>query len=478
MAHVHGGHEPTVPRRIRRILAAVAGGLAVVTAIGVVALWPDTGQLNDVRAASAEGGFFASDVYSATVVDVAGPAPCGVAEDSVVPEGGEFEIPPCVAVTYRIDAGPDAGEERTQEFTVDDPDTPRNEGVTTPVFSEGDGIVVGFIEDAEEGFDYQYLDRQRRGSLLFLVVVFSLVVIALGAFRGFLALIGLAASLLVVLGFVLPSILTGNSPVLVAVVGSAAVAFAALYIAHGFTPLTTVALLGTMASLVLVVVLSIIFTELGQFSGFISEEALSLSSIIENAGSEITIDARGLLLAGAVIGALGALDDMTVTQASAVAELRAADPDMSRRRVARSAMRIGRDHVASTVNTLALAYAGAAMPLLILFILSSQSLGTVANNEIVASEILRTLVGSVGLVASVPITTWLATLVIPPGVDATPPADTSTSRRQRREAGRRRRRGQRGYQEVDVPDAPDVSSPDEPRADETEEDFWGDRLGP
>ena len=136
--------------------------------------------------------------------------------------------------------------------------------------------------------------------------------------------------------------------------------------------------------------------------------------------AQSTIDLRGLVLAGVVIGALGAIDDMTVTQVAAVGELHRANPRMGRPGLHRSAMRIGRDHVASTVNTLALAYAGASIPLLLLFVLSQQSLGSVANGEVVATEIVRTLVGSIGLVSAVPITTWLAVHTLP-GAPLTPP---------------------------------------------------------
>ena len=154
---------------------------------------------------------------------------------------------------------------------------------------------------------------------------------------------------------------------------------------------------------------------LAGITGFGSEEAFVVSAL----GTQI--DLRGLVLGGIVIGALGAIDDMTVTQASAVWELRATDPGISRKSLLRSGMRIGRDHVASTVNTLVLAYAGASMPLLILFVLSEQSFGTVANSEVLATEIVRTLVGSIGLVVSVPITTWLAvTLAGPNGSHRVP----------------------------------------------------------
>jgi uncharacterized membrane protein len=146
---------------------------------------------------------------------------------------------------------------------------------------------------------------------------------------------------------------------------------------------------------------------LAQLSGFASEEA-----VVVQVGAA-RIDLAGIILGGVVIGALGAIDDMTVTQASAVWELRAANPSMSRRSLARSGLRIGRDHVASTVNTLALAYAGASMPVLLLLVLSGQAVATVVSGEVIATEIVRTLVGSIGLVAAVPLTTWLAAAAVP-----------------------------------------------------------------
>jgi uncharacterized membrane protein len=233
-------------------------------------------------------------------------------------------------------------------------------------------------------------------------VLFGVAVVALGRFRGLAALAGLAVSIGVLIAFVLPAILDGRNPLAVAIVGSAAIAFLALYLAHGFTTMTTVALLGTLGALALTAILAQVFVGLTELSGFASEEAIVVQIGAAN------IDLRGIILGGVVIGALGAIDDMTVTQASAIWELRAASPRMSRGDLLRSGLRIGRDHVASTVNTLALAYAGASMPVMLLLVLSRQSLGTVANGEVIATEIVRTLVGSVGLVAAVPLTTWLA----------------------------------------------------------------------
>jgi uncharacterized membrane protein len=165
--------------------------------------------------------------------------------------------------------------------------------------------------------------------------------------------------------------------------------------------MTTVALLGTLAALAVTALLAWGTLEAARFTGFSSD----VSFILTFAG---TINVQGLLLAGVVLGSLGAIDDVTVTQASAVWEIRAASPEMPPDRLFRSGMRVGRDHVASTVNTLLLAYVGASMPLLLFFVLAGQSLGTSLNTEIVAVEVVRTLVGSIGLVAAVPLTTWLA----------------------------------------------------------------------
>jgi uncharacterized membrane protein len=392
-------HEVALSAFARRALVVAAVVVAVI--LGVSMLVIKLGS--DVETTAPD--FLAGKVYEARVVEV-----------RVEPCGGESTID-CEAVDVQLTQGPDDGEIRTLSFSIDSP--------SSPDLGSGDRVVLSYSEDADEGFEYAYADRQRRPVLLAAAIVFAVAVVLLGRLRGLAALAGLAVSLAVILEFVLPAILDGRSPVLVAVLGSAAIAYVALYLAHGFTTLTTVALFGTLVSLALTVVLSALFTALADFSGFASEEALLIGQLARD------VDISGLVLGGIVIGALGALDDVTITQASAVAELRDANPAMPRRAIYASAIRIGRDHIASTVNTLALAYAGAALPVLLLFVLSEQSLGTVANSEVMATEIVRTLVGSIGLVASVPITTWLAARVVggpaPPAApgDSTQDADAA-----------------------------------------------------
>lgn len=393
--HTHDGFE--VPVRTRRRLAAVAIGLALLTALGALVLRPTGGDRPDLRQLG-----LSSDLYEARVTATE-EAPCSGTrpQDLVV----------CDVVTVELEEGPDAGETETMEIPLGSANPGLGEGdrivVTATGAQEGSQGVSGPSERGAQGPAYDFADRQRRPVLLGLAVLFALVVVMLGRLRGLAALGGLVGSIAVLLTFVLPAIIDGRPPVFVAIVGAAAIAFLGLYLAHGFGPMTTVALIGTLAALALTALLAAVFVALAHFSGFATEEAFFL----EAAGGNI--DLEGLMLAGVVIGALGAIDDMTVTQASAVWELRAADPGMTGPDLYAAGIRIGRDHVASTVNTLLLAYAGASMPLLLLFVLSAQSLGTVANAEIVATEIVRTLVGSIGLVSAVPLTTWLAARVVP-----------------------------------------------------------------
>jgi uncharacterized membrane protein len=432
--HDHAAVDAAVSVRARRVVTGVAIVLGVLTLAGVAVLWPRHDPHRGLRSLHA-----VRDVYEATTIAVHR-GPCGSA-------GGDTSQR-CTRIRFRLDQGPDSGQYRTIEFA---------QTASAPDVGAGDKVVLNHIEDATRGFDYTYNDRQRRSVLVWLTVLFGVVVIALGRWRGVAALVALGASIAVILAFILPSMLDGNNAQLVAIVGASAVAFLALYVSNGLRPLTTVALLGTLSALALTVVLATAFTDLAHFTGAQNEDALLVSI------GTSSIDLKSLVLAGMVLGALGALNDITVTQASAVGELRLHNPTMSRRKLYRSGLSIGRDHISSTVNTLALAYAGASLPLLMLFTLSAQSLGTVANGEVVAVEIVATLVGSIGLVAAVPVSTALAVLV---ASDATAP-----SRPHRRRRGRRNRRDQEG---LAVP--PPVEKPDtRPGQDllaPVEREFW------
>jgi uncharacterized membrane protein len=366
-----------------RAVASLALVALAATAIGIVRLWPREkpedvlGQVGVIRQT------YEGEVTAATPTACPG-------------ETGAFT---CQEVRVILLGGPDQGSVVTLQYTATG---------QTRALSAGDKVILGHQPEADPRFEYVFFERDRKSVLFWLAGLFAVAVVALGRVRGLAALAGLVASFVVLLQFVLPAILDGRSPVLVSVVGASAIAFLALYLAHGFRPLTTVALLGTLASLGLTAALATVFVDLAGFTGSTSDEA---TLVTIGAGQ---IDLRGLVLGGVIIGALGAIDDMTVTQASAVWELRRSNPEMTTMALFRAGMRIGRDHVASTVNTLVLAYVGASMPLLLLFILTRQSLGTVANGEIAATEIVRTLVGSIGLVASVPLTTWLAARTVRP----------------------------------------------------------------
>lgn len=350
-------------------------GIAVAVLIGIVTLWPDPPPDVDSALLGVSTEVYAADVAQALEI------PCSYAPEDQ-----------CVVYVFDLLEGPSAGGVASQEFAL---------MPSTPVLDVGDGVVLNYTPNAPATFQYQYADRDRSTLLVWLTVGFAAAVIGLGRIRGLAALGGLAISVVILLAFIVPAIRGGSSPVLVATFGASAIALVSLYLAHGFNPLTHVALLGTTAALGITILLSAVTTAAAEFSGFASEESLYLT-LIEG------IDVRGLLLAGIVLGALGALDDVTVTQASTVWEIRRANADLGTAELFAAGLRVGRDHIASTVNTLLLAYAGASIPLLVLFSVASQPIGVIANSEVVATEIVRTLVGSIGLVAAVPITTGLA----------------------------------------------------------------------
>ncbi|MBM3662852.1 MAG: YibE/F family protein [Actinobacteria bacterium] len=395
---------------LRRRLNLIGAGLFVVTLVGVAFWWPHSDRRADPGSLGVADGYFDATVTAVDPFDCPGTAPStvdpgssgesGGATKTTSPVAGSSSEPAvCLTVTFLLEQGPDAGEERTVELF---------DWAPYPEVEVGDQLVVPYLEDALPEYQYaQSFERERRWPLVALAIAFAVLVVVQGGLRGFAALAGLVASIGVIVVFVLPALVGGEPPVPVAIAAASLVAYLALYLAHGFSPLTTVALLGTLASLVLVGVLSWVFTELTVLSG-LSEEAQYIRAF----GGDLEFG--GLLLAGIILGALGALDDMTVTQASAVAELRRADPTMGFAALYRAGSRIGRDHIASTVNTLALAYAGASLPLLVLFIEYDRPLSRVLTSEVVATELVRTLVGSIGLVASVPLTTLLAARLVAP----------------------------------------------------------------
>jgi uncharacterized membrane protein len=357
--------------------------LGLLTVGGVVALWP--GELPDL---GAELGTV-DDLVDARVVEVErGPCPGTTAELRIN----------CAFPTVELLEGPDAG----QTLRLGQP---LSEAPGSPTVEEGERIVLSYQAGPDPDFRYAFSDRERRTPLFVLGGLFVIAVLLLGRLQGLRALIGLGLSFGIMVVFVLPAVLDGQNPLAVALVGSSLIAFVSLYLAHGLNARTTTALLGSLASLALVGLLGALFVAWSRFTGFADEDALFLNI------ASGQIDLQGLLLAGLVIGALGVLDDVTITQASAVWELQEANPRYGRLDLYRSAIRIGRDHIASTVNTLVLAYAGASLPLFLIFLQADLGLLDTINGEVVAVEIVRTLCGSIGLVAAVPLTTALAAVV-------------------------------------------------------------------
>jgi uncharacterized membrane protein len=275
------------------------------------------------------------------------------------------------------------------------------------LYREGDHVLatVALRPDGERML--MVTDFVRTGALVLLGVVFIGMTVLVSGWKGMRALIGLAVSFVILLGFVLPQILTGHDPVLISVTGSFVLLAITLYLTQGWALKTHAALLGVFFSLLLTGALASFAVGLARLSGFGSEEAMFLQA----AGTQVNL--RGLLLAGIIVGTLGVLDDVIVGQASAVMELAEANPALrgAWRELYRRAMNIGHDHIAATINTLVLAYVGAAMPLLLLFQLYPEPWGLTLNREMIAEEIVRTLVGSLGLIAAVPITTFIASLL-------------------------------------------------------------------
>lgn len=266
----------------------------------------------------------------------------------------------------------------------------------------GDDVVL--IEtDTPDGTVYAIVDHQRSRELWILAGAFALAVIAFGRWRGVAALGGLAVTFALLVFFVVPAILAGEPPLLVAIVGSSAIMLTVLYLTHGFALSTTVAVLGTLASLTLTGLLSAA-----------SVAALHLTGITDDISNAVgmtnSVNMEGLLLAGIVIGSLGVLDDVTVTQGAAVTEIAHANPAYGFGHLYRAGSRVGRSHIASVINTIILAYAGSALPLLILIVANNDSFGGVVTDQIIAQEIVRTVVATLGLIAAVPLTTALAAL--------------------------------------------------------------------
>ena len=368
---------------VANVFLLVFAVLVVSTAIGVVVLWPADRTIEPAQKINAP------TTEQAEIVSL-GSVQCTTPGATA-----------CLRIGIRLESGPNKGQQTSFGFAGRD-----------VRFAVGDEIRV-YEQKLPEGAQiggvpldpYQFSDFERGRPLIVLAAIFVGLVLVTARWKGARAVVGLAASLVVIVFFIVPAILNGESPQGVALVGALAVMLLTIVLAHGVGPKSIAACLGTASALLLTLFLADLFVEAAHLSGLASEEAVYLNASVE------TVSVRGLLLAGMVIAALGVLDDLTVTQASTVLALRRANPTFAFGELYRRAVDVGHDHIAATVNTLVLAYAGAALPVLLVFSLAGTPFREAVGFEIVAAEVVATLVGSIGLIAAVPLTTALAALL-------------------------------------------------------------------
>jgi uncharacterized membrane protein len=391
--------------------ALIAIGVAVLA--GAVWLWPSQQKVDiPLPFQNAAGGAVTTEsghVLSNSAATCGSASVGGVLTAAPVPAGGEGAQ--CVHTLVAIDSGPNKGAKTLLEFSG---------GPGQPNLAVGDHIRISRQVDAAGTTSYAFYDYQRTWPLIALAAVFAVVIVAVARWRGLRALIGIVVAFAVLVVFLLPALRDGAGAIPAALVASAAILYAVIYLAHGVSLRTSAALLGTLMALLLAALLSWGAIELAHLTGLSEEQNNEVVAYLGN------VSITGLLLAGFIIGSLGVLNDVTVTQASTVFELAEVGDGSPRRAIFLGAMRVGRDHIASTVYTLVLAYAGSALPLLLLFSVANRSLGDVLTSESVAIEIARSAVGGIALALSVPLTTAIAAVLATP---ATAPAAPTGRRR-------------------------------------------------
>ncbi|OKL47485.1 hypothetical protein BSR28_02995 [Boudabousia liubingyangii] len=379
---------PKTARRIKLMLASLVLPLILATVVGMAFLWPRSVPQIGSQPLLSEG------TTQAQVTVLPATATCGQAGQA--------------ADESSVCAKTEAGESVLVHVPPE----------VKPALSEGSKLIVLHATQEQEGPAYIYLDVERTVPLGALVIVYMVLVVAVAFKRGFLALLGLAASLAVIGMFLVPGLMAGKSPLLLTLVAVSAMIIASVYLAHGISIKTTTALLGTYFGLVVTTLLALFSTWALNLTGT-GEEFQFLHTAFP--GLSLT----ALLTCGVIVAGLGALNDVTITQASTVWELYAADPHASRRGIFASAMRVGRDHIASTVYTLAFAYAGTALPMLMLVYMVDRPWVSILTSGQVTEELARTLVASIGLVLAIPVTTAVGVALLP-GV-GTPRGESSST---------------------------------------------------
>lgn len=387
------GDRPPGRRRAGVALAVVLFPILAATIAGLVLMWPSGAKPQSPLNFAAAGVSFPRGTVTAMTTGPCGKGDTGSQNPTPVPSAGK--VPICGTATVTITGGSVA--DRAVSVTV--PPIVVEAGVGAQV------ILMKTRASTGVAASYSFYDVQRDRPLVVMAVLFVVATIVVARRRGLLALLGLGFAAVVVVSFVLPALVQGQSPVWVGLTGSAAIMFVVLYLAHGLSLRTTTALLGTFAGLALTALIGGLAVRATHLTGVTSDDTSLLAQMTGQ------IDPRGLLTGGIILAGLGVLNDVTITQASAVWELREAAPGMSPRRLYGTAMRIGRDHIASTIYTIVFAYAGVALPVLLLIDLYGQPLGSVLTSPDIAEELVRTMASGIGLVLAVPLTTALAVAV-------------------------------------------------------------------
>lgn len=375
-SHATSGEVPFSPvqrHKVRIILASMVVPLALVTAVLLLVLWPrGETPVGSLPIAPAGSDRVVGVITSIGVLDETGQTPVTMDLDGV-------EVP--LQVPYDI----------------------IENGLTV-----GDHVWALFNPDlVTVGVPYIFGDFIRTGPLIALAVLYVLSVLAVARGKGFMAMVGLGVSLAVVGMFILPALIVGKPPVLVILVGAAAMMFASIYLAHGVSIRTTTALLGTFGGLLVTLVIALWAVGAARLTGTSEDSALVLMGQVPG------LSMSGILLCGMLLAGLGALNDVTITQVSTVWELHAANPAVPRRRLFTQGMAVGRDHIASTVYTLAFAYVGTALPMLMAASLMQRSFIDLLQVSLISEEIVRTLTASVGLILAIPLTTAIAAALAP-----------------------------------------------------------------
>lgn len=271
-------------------------------------------------------------------------------------------------------------------------------------YNKGDNVLLSYTKDIDGNDMFFVTDHIRTNSLLFLFMIFIILSVVIGTKKGLLSLISMSITFIIIFSFVLPYTEKGYDPIMIAIISSIIIIPITFYLSHGFEKKTTVAVISTFISLVLTGILSVIAVNFTYLTGMASEESIFLQSM----GNGIDYNLKGLLLAGIIIGTLGVLDDITISQTAVVYQLKEVKEDITLNELFRRSLKVGRDHIASMINTLILVYTGASLPLLILFLNSTLPFNYLLNSELLSTEVVRTLVGSIGLILAVPITTYIA----------------------------------------------------------------------